>query len=352
MIRYGKRIVSIAILLLLLPIFLFSRAKAQSPEPLNLSVTPVFYDLSADPGKEVKNKIRLRNNNDTPINLKIEIKKLSAKDVSGDIKLDDLDEQDDFASWVNIEKTKFTARAKEWTDIPFSVTVPEEAAFGYYWAFYVTPDKDAEPIDGAAEYTGAVAIPVLLNVKKEGAIVDNQIVSFKSDASFYEYLPVNFETLINNKGNVHIKPVGNIFIRNWRNEEIETLKFNDTGGNILPTSNRVFETKWNNSFITYEDKVEDGKVLLDKNGKPQKKLKFNFDKVLNLRMGRYYARIIYIVNDGQRDVPYEATTSFVVFPWKFAAGLALIIILAVIGLANTLKSIGKKIWSIVGHFRK
>lgn len=351
MIFRNKKIIMLLasfILFLLLP----TKLLAQSKEPLNLSVTPIFYDLSADPGKTIKNKIRFRNNNSTSVNLKIELKKLSPKDDTGDVKLDDLSETDDFVNWVQFEKTKVTARAKEWTDIGFSITVPEEAAFGYYWAFYLTPDQDATPEDGTAEYTGAVAIPVLLNVKKEGAVVDSTIVSFKTEHNFQEYLPEKFLTTINNPGNIHIKPVGNIFIKNWRGEEVESLKFNDGGGNILPNSNRTFENIWNNSFITYEDQIENGQVQLDKKGNPKKKLKFNFDKVLNLRIGKYTAKIIYVINDNGKDIPFEATTTFIVFPWKFVLGFVVFIILAVIGLANTLKSVWMRLFSVVKRFKK
>jgi hypothetical protein len=45
-------------------------------------------------------------------------------------------------------------------------------------------------------------------------------------------------------------------------------------------------------------------------------LKWDLQKGNKLRMGRYTAHLLMVYDNGQRDIPLEATVSFWVLPWK------------------------------------
>ncbi len=47
-----------------------------------------------------------------------------------------------------------------------------------------------------------------------------------------------------NLGNIHLKPKGDIVIRNWSGNQTNALPFNEGGGNVLPGSKRRFENSW------------------------------------------------------------------------------------------------------------
>jgi len=325
-----------------LPIILFGivtiSASAQQAE-INLTASPTSIDVVSPPGTTLSEKVRIRNNADSPIQLKIELKKLVA-DSTGQISVRDFQKGDDYQQWISIENATLSARPKEWTDIPFTITIPQTAAFSYYWALMVSVESPKSQINTPqAKITGSVAVPILLAIRKNGIIFSGRVDSFATDKGFYEYLPTNFLLTFQNSGNVHVKPRGNIFITDWTGKQIDSIGINEAQGNVLPGSKRTFTSTWDNGFITNEEKIEDGKVVTDSRGNPQTELKIHFDRLLAFRIGKYTATALVVVSGDKRDYSFEQTTSFFVFPWKIVLGTVIFVLLAGIGLANTIKSL-------------
>ena len=105
------------------------------------------------------------------------------------------------------------------------------------------------------------------------------------------------------------------------------MPVNGTQGTILPNSAKILESSWDDGFITVEPKLEGGEPKLDKNGKAETELKFRFDKILDLRIGRYTASELLVVSTANRDIPFTAETSFFVFPWSLILAILVIIVL-------------------------
>jgi hypothetical protein len=344
--RRSKRFWILGIFLLIVlvtPLNIFAQESTTNNNGLNLTTAPVYFDLSTVPGTQIKDKIKLRNNAANPVNLVIEVKKITSGQ-GGETRLEDPTVEDAFVNWVKFDKTNITANTKEWTEVPFTIDIPKDAAFGYYLAFVVRQDNSA-PVTNTptASLMGAIAIPVLLNAQTAGAVTQGKIAEFKTDSNFYEYLPTKLITTFENQGNIHIKPRGNIFIKDWRGNKVATLDVNQEMGNILPNSKRTFESAWNDSFIYYEEKTQDNKVVKDKNGNPERSLKVRWDKILDLRIGKYTANLVLAVSGEQKDQVYESSVSFWVMPWKILIGAGILAILAIVGLANTTGSIFRKV---------
>ena len=77
-------------------------------------------------------------------------------------------------------------------------------------------------------------------------------------------------------------------------------------------------------------------------------LKFHFDKLLDLRFGRYSAQAIMVISGPEKDIPVEATTSFFVFPWKLALIALVVILFTLLGIIITGRTIFKGLSSVVG----
>jgi hypothetical protein len=324
-------------------------ALAQTPTPssnYDVTVSPVFFDLTVNPGDSVSNKIRIRNNTSSPLPIKLTVQKMTG-DVNGDLTLRS-DPTDQSLSWVKFTSDTFVAAPLEWTDVPFTIDIPKDAAYGYYFAINLTQDNTSPIKRTGASITGAAAVPVLLNVKKEGAKLDGKLLSLKVDKSFYEYPPIKFSTVFENIGNVHIRPTGNIFIKDWLGNQVATLTVNQTQGSILPGLKKTFEASWDDGFITVEPKMQNGEPKLDKNGKVETELKIKFDKILDLRIGRYTASELLVISTSNRDIPFTAQTSFFVFPWKVVIGAILFVIFAAIGFYSTIKNILNKASKVFG----
>lgn len=319
-------------------------AFAQTNGNFDVTVSPVFFDFTAKPGSTLTQQVRLRNNTDTTLPIKVDVKKMGG-DENGDLTIQNA--PDDTTSWFEVKNTGITAPPNEWVNVPFTITVPESAAYGYYWALSFTQDSTpGKPLTGA-KVNASIVVPVLLNVNKEGAKTEGKI-TFSTNNNWYEYLPVDFSTIFENTGNVHVRPKGNIFIKDWLGRTVATLDVNPNQGAVLPGTKKNFQTPWNDSFIWYENKVVDGKPVMDKNGKPEKELKVRFDKILDLRIGKYTATSLVVIS-GERDIALEKSVSFFVFPWKIVAGSIVFVLFALLGLFSTAKSLGKR---IAGLFRK
>ena len=296
--------------------FLASRIHAQSPTPQNYDVTvsPVYFDLSANPESSVSDKVRLRNNTNSPLPIRIEVKRLTG-DVNGDLTLK-TDNADNSLSWIKFKDVTFVAKPLEWTDVPFTIDIPKEAAYGYYYAITFVNDANSPLGKTGAAITGAAAVPVLLNVRKEGAKAEAKILNFSTKSQVYEYLPVDFAVKVENSGNIHVRPHGNIFISDGGNKNLAILDVNPGAGSIIPNTNKSFEVSWSDGFLVKEPVLESGQKKLDKDGHPVEKLTINWNKLTSFRIGRYTANLLLVFDNGKRDVSLDAVTTFWVIPYK------------------------------------
>ncbi len=326
------------LIVLFLPFVVLPVAAQESN--FDVTVSPVFFDLTAKPGSSVSGRVRLRNNTASPLPIKIEIKKLGG-DENGELTIQNA--PDDTNSWFEVKTPTIIAPSAEWTTVPFTITVPDTAAYGYYWALSFTQDASTGKTVTGAKVNASIVVPVLLNVSKDGAKTDGKITEFTTNVGWYEYLPVDFKTVFSNTGNVHIRPRGNIFIKDSLGRSVATLDINPNQGAILPNTKKAFSTLWNDSFAWYENKTINGKPVLDKNGKPERELKIRFDKILDLRIGKYTATSLVVISDGTRDIALEKSVSFFVFPWKIVIGAVVFIIFAMLGLISTTRSLIKRV---------
>jgi len=319
--------------------FVYS-ANAQT-QPINITASPTLFDLSLKPGDTVTKSFRVRNNTTTSVPLSITLKKI-IPDTGGQLIVQDFKNTDSYQSWLTVATATPTAAPQEWTTVQFTLNIPKDAAFGYYWAIVVAPSSISGNLTtSGAHITGALAIPVLLAVQKEGITFGGKLLDFITDASFYEYLPTTFLTTLENNGNIHIRPTGDIFITDWTGKQVGFVKVNPDFGAILPNAKRTFATTWNDSFITRDPKIEDGKVMTDSKGHPEYAIHFHFDKVLSLRIGKYKASELVVISGDKKDISFERTLTFFVFPWKIVLGLLVVILLAALGLWNTIHTLWK-----------
>jgi hypothetical protein len=291
---------------------------------LDLTVTPVFFDYTTEPGKEITDKIRLRNNGNAGVNLKVQVKKLTASDIR-EANLEDPKPEDTFIQWVKLDKPNFTATPQEWIDIPFTISVPTDASFGYYMAFTVSQDTTgAASGESTAVIQGEVAVPVLLNVKSPNTKAEAELVEFKPKSFINEYLPVEFDVKLRNTGNVHLKPRGNIFIRGNSDKDLALLEVNEGMSTVLPQGSRVYNASWNDGFLTLQKDESTGQTKYN--------LKANWDKLTDFRIGPYTASLLMVYDNGTRDVMLESKTTFWVFPWKIIGGAIIALLLIIFGI--------------------
>lgn len=310
----------------------------QPPTGVDLTLSPTFLSLITDPGETVTSQFRITNNNNFREYLKISVAKFTASADGGSPVIADIEEGDEFADWISFSENEFTVDPQEGKIIRVTISPPEDAALGYYYAVVVSRiEVEGADTDQQAVVAGSPALSVLLNVQSPNAKRELQVVEFKTERMFYEYLPSIFEIQVKNTGNVHVVPVGDIFIDSGSQKDIVVLQANEGKGNVLPNSTRTFTAQWADAFAVRVPKLdEDGRPVLNEKGEPEYETKFDFTKADKFRIGKYTANLLLVYDNGERDVPIEAQVSFWIIPWKILLGVTLVVVLALWGLKNIL----------------
>jgi len=308
---------SVAFIGIAMLVFITPAVKAATPpvdNSFNLVTSPLPINLIGKPGTVVSTDIRVKNGSAKTEKLKVTLMKFSAYGEEGKPAIAEREPGDTYFDWVSFTPQTFDAPQNEWITIKMTINIPTSAAFGYYYAAVFSRASAPERSSSKENIlVGSTAVLALLDVQVPGANRTAKIASFTSDRRFYEFLPAKFSIKIRNSGNVHLIPTGNVFISRG-SKQLASLTINSAAGNILPNSNRIFTTSWDDGFPVYKQKEANGQVVLNKKDKPVSGLEWDFSKLSHLKFGRYTAHLVMAYDNGSRDVPIEATVSFWVIP--------------------------------------
>lgn len=325
------------------------------PAPQNgfkLTVSPPVLDLQTIPNTPVTMEIKVKSFSEQPEDIRVSLMKFTADETGAKPKLLELEPTDIFPQWISFSEDRFILEPETWKSVFVTFSPPADAYPSYYFAVVFNRDKEVA-FTGGQVAKGAAAVLALSQVNSSrvyrqldlAQLGGNQL-GFKTDHKIYEFLPVNFETTITNSGNVHEFAHGNIFI-DWvtgHRNDVGIIEVNKEKSFTLPQTTRSFYSKWTDGFPVWEEVLDDaGNPVLDKNSKPVRKLKWDFSKLLSFRIGKYSATLVLVYNDGVRDVPMEAQTTFWVIPWRILLALLVILILLFFGLKNLIQNTHRRL---------
>lgn len=287
-----KRLIYILSATFLFSVFVLAgNIRAQNAEDVTLSISPPLFELTANPGDSLTNKIRLSNRSNQQQQISVLKLNFTALGEEGGVDLTEEASNFSLASWIDVDKEAITLPAGQDHIFDFRIDVPSTAEPGGHFGSIIfkaapTPLKDGSGSAVSPEVGALLLVKVSGDIREQASIAE-----FFADPGFYENGPFNLVTRVRNEGNVHFKPRGTVTISNMFGQEVSSISFNER--NVLPDSIRRFESEWNPS---------------------------------GLRFGRYTATVSLVY--GSEDKILTATTSFIVFPWK--AFLVLLIIVALI----------------------
>ena len=224
-------------------------------QKVGIKISPTKFEEMVDPGEKLDLVLKVGNESSDPKTFFVYLKDFRADGESGKPKLIAPGTEKGYylASWIDItgEGTEFAPGEEK--SIAFSINVPADIGpGGYYGGIYFgtepprfnvgSEDKGAGM--SIAQQSGSL---VLLRVKGD-VFEEANIREFNTDKEVYNTpFEVEFLIRIENKGNVHVKPVGNIFITNMFGKEVDSIIVNENGGNILPQSIRRYTETWEDS---------------------------------------------------------------------------------------------------------
>jgi len=261
-------------------------------QKVGVSISPLTFELSANPGDDISNKLKVYNPTDSIITIKMEVEDFKTVGETGQVIVTPEEETTySLKKWVSINPIEFTLKPGESEFVSFDILVPENAEpGGKYGSILASPVAImGEEATGTSVFSkvGALLLLTVAGEVKEGLIIKEFFAP-----SFLETGPVPFTIRLENTGTVHLRPRGFVTISNWRGKKVTDIAFPQN--NIIPGSIRKIEASWDNKWL--------------------------FGKYTAILVGSY----------GISNIPFTATMTFWVFPWKMVLGIFLALLLILI----------------------
>lgn len=262
-----------------------------------MTIVPPTVEQTLNPGDKAEGTMKVINNSNEPISIKVETQDFIVNDTQGTPQLlppNTLSGKYSASSWIGISPDSFTIPAHDKQLLNYFVQIPNTAgAGGHYAAVVFQPGNN-----GSLQSSGATIqteVGTLFYIKVTGTINEFAQVNFLRTNHFQEYGPITIVSEVKNLGDLHITPKGEIKISDMLGNEIAVLPL-DTH-NIFPGASRDYTNRLNQQYLL-------GYFKVSLNGS-------------------------YGIN---HNLPLRAYTYFWVFPWKIALILLLVVIACVLGI--------------------
>lgn len=268
-------------------------AQNTSDQTSKITISPVTFNLAANPGDVLRQSIKIRNDSTMTQTLEMNAENFTATDEQGTIGLTEEETPFSLASWVKFSSPNLTLKSGQEVTVPFTITVPRNAEpGGHYASVFGQLSPDASAIGGGAGTALGQKVGALILLRVAGDVKeDAEIATFTVDG-FQAGEDVPFAIRVQNRGSVHIRPQGFISITDMFGNKVADVQIEER--NVFPGAVRRVEATW------------------DKPG----------------FMGYYTANAL--MQYGQNNQQITATTTFWIIPWKQIAiwgGAALVVII-------------------------
>lgn len=271
------------------------------PRAEAVAMSPLTFELFANPGDKITNTLSIRNDTDAPTGVSISVEDFIAAGEEGRVALESSEGPSSYSlsKWVTVSPQTFTLDPHGSQAVEFIIDVPLDAEPGGHYSSVLANVGAASQTEGGVGVASKVGSLVLLNVA--GDVKESVRVAEFSTPNYSEFGPISILTRFENTGTVHTKPRGFILIKDMFGREVDKIVLDQK--NVLPNSIRRMEVEWGKKYM----------------------------------FGRYEATLAAIY--GTTNEPLSSVTTFWVIPWKIASAVGLIVLLILIMLIKGRKRI-------------
>ncbi|OGY48772.1 MAG: hypothetical protein A3D39_04895 [Candidatus Buchananbacteria bacterium RIFCSPHIGHO2_02_FULL_39_17] len=280
---------------------------------LALTAMSPILEIEVKPGESQTGFLKLYNETAADLILTSNLESFKAGDETGQPVFLLPEQKDKFLDWFTELPTEILLRPQQVILVPFRIQVPANATPGGYYAAIFWQTNSGQTKDGSgAGISGRIATLVFLKVAGE-LNESAQLVGFETipKNNYFFHFPLNFSVRVNNQGNIHLQPQGQIILSDWFSRKI-ALDINQEKRFILPGSIRRFDVVWesgaNKNFW--------------QNFLAELYLEFK-----NLPFGPYQAELS--LNYGARHQTLTGSLNFWFIPWRLILAIVILIIFLV-----------------------
>lgn len=237
-------------------VFILSAApvSAQSDQSLEfsgLTITPFLIEAELEPGGVVDQKIVLTNTSSKQVAYDFSINDFLPGE-NGQVKFlptgQDAQPKYSLSSWIQITgQPNFNLAPGQSSEVKFQIRPPKDAEPGTHYGGMLFSARNNSTVTSGSitvEKVGAIILAKIGRAKEQGSI-----------SSFYQEKNEdgirNIFLQFHNFGNVHLRPKGEIFIRNTFGSEVGNLYVNRDADVVLPESQKEFISSWHPSQFSF-----------------------------------------------------------------------------------------------------
>lgn len=223
-------------------LFIFAMPAKAVDGSTSISISPLTFDLAANPGDTVTNELIVRNSGTDPVTIAVETQDFVATGEEGEVTLTDDKSTYSLASWVQVDMGQFTLEGGKQQRVKFEIRIPYNAEPGGHYASvyeHISPTiGNATTGSGVGQKIGSLLLLKVAGVTNETANVE----TFKTTQNIFEHGPVDFNIRIKDTGSVHIKPKGIIAITDIFGKKVADVTVDQR--NVLPGAIRHMTATW------------------------------------------------------------------------------------------------------------
>lgn|GEM_PF-1160268 len=209
-------------------------------------VSPTRFILNLAPGESQTVEIQVTNRSGTIQDFKLTTEDFSANPEDGSPIFYDPEYSAPYTArlWIKPEADRFEIAHGEVAFVRATVSVPANAEPGDHQTAIMTTRVNP-PGGGGIGVTARMATLFIISV--QGDVVQEGEVDSVSPERFLNWTtPVSLYVKVNNRGTVHMEPVGNVEIRNIFGVTVDEIPFSDWI--VLRESSREKKLDWNPRF--------------------------------------------------------------------------------------------------------
>ena len=256
--QYIKKISILMLSVIFIGVATSMPVKAQSGTEAaqGLQISPALVELNAAPGKTYNVELSVSNVTSSNLVFNSAIDDFGSRDETGTpkiIKDSKLPNTASVKTWVKLV-SKFSLAGQQQKKVVAQITIPNNAEPGGHYGVLSfagsAPELDGNGVGLSASAGTLLLIRVDGNITEKASLASFYTSNNNKQSSFFENSPIGFVVRIKNEGNIHIKPVGNIEVRDMFGGLVKNIKVNpDKKSNVLPDSIRRFDFDLKNDWM-------------------------------------------------------------------------------------------------------
>lgn len=218
-----------------------------------LGISPFLFDLEIPKGGTDSQEVELTNTGNDPITVIAEPRDfLPGKDGQPEFVPDPEinDKTFSLASWIHFEAdNRIVIAPNETVKVTFTIAPPASAEEGTHYGAVLFNFFPSGGSGNGTEVTQAVGTIILVRYGQARETGATELHASKN--LFFTSDRVVLTNIFSNSGNVHVKPKGEIYIKDWFGRTVATPFVNRDAANVLPKTQRGFVNSWTPSNFAF-----------------------------------------------------------------------------------------------------